>query len=81
MTLSKKQIREIRQRLDVTRRLTDAATHPDAADELVVMCAAAHAWLALDAVPLLLGEIERLQHEHRASVASFVKFDGRGGSA
>lgn len=79
--MTKKQIKDIRQRLDVTRRLTDAAIHPDAGADLVVMCAAAQAWLALDAVPMLLDEICRLQAKDASPATTFVKFDHRGGSA
>lgn len=85
MSISKAQLRAIRQQLDVTRRLTEAATHPDAGAELVIMTAAAQATLALDVLPGLLDELERLQaartREVTAPPTAFIKFDGRGGHA
>lgn len=79
--LSKKDIRAIRQRLEITLRLTTTAQQPDASAEAIIMCAAAHAMLALEVVPMRLDEVERLQSTSTAPTTSFVKFSSHGGNA
>lgn len=80
--MTKKRLREIRDMLDLTRRLGREMAAPGASEEVCMMASQAFAVLAFEAVPELLDEIERLQAgEPTPGAPVYVKVDPRGGTA
>ena len=81
MRVTRRTLREIRDMVDLAHRMTREAVHGDADHEVVVMTSALHATLALEVVPFLLDEIERLLQQRSSRVTVIPKMDRTGGVA